>query len=201
MSCVRGGRVFDAIEARFAQEPQASALTVESGSGAELPLDRAREIILNPAEEPAVRDAVWTQLVGLAQRHRGIWQLAALWMMLPGLRRAARRAHRSTGADAEEIDAEVVVGFLGDLHTDSLADAVHDGILSAPEAALIGRTRIEGERLGAIATQMGLHYNTCQRRRARAEHRLAGYLRLDNADPTEPARPRRQASNRPTRAA
>lgn len=64
--------------------------------------------------------------------------------------------------------------------------AVHEGVLTGAEADLIGRTRIEGERLGAIAEQMGLRYHTCHQRRARAESRLAGYLLVDTA--AEPSR-------------
>lgn len=57
-----------------------------------------------------------------------------------------------------------------------LDDAVHAGVISASEADLITRTRLEGERLGAAAERLGLRYNACAQRRWRAEGRLAGYV-------------------------
>lgn len=75
---------------------------------------------------------------------------------------------------------------------DLLADAVHEGVLTVPEADLISRTRLEGERLGAVAQQLGLRYHACRQRRARAEGRLASYVLIDgNRHPVLRPMPRR----------
>lgn len=68
-----------------------------------------------------------------------------------------------------------------------LSEAVHAGVISASEADLITRTRLEGERLGSVAQRLGLQYHACAQRRARAEGRLAGYV-LINGDAAPPDR-------------
>lgn len=67
-----------------------------------------------------------------------------------------------------------------------LGEAVHADVISALEAELITRTRLESERLGAVAQQLGLRYHACAQRHTRAEGRLAGYV-LINGD-AAPAR-------------
>lgn len=237
MSCLHADRVFDALEAQFAGSSLALSLTLDGakiGNGPEaasLTLEHLRVLAQDPGTEIVTRDAIWTELVQLAQRQSGDWQLAAIWMMLPGLRAASRKIFRRTRIEIDEIDSAVIAGFIEALHAadpkrhrlgahlwwkahnyasqscaalkretpvddiemvagihdqqtthrDSLTDAVHEGVLTGAEADLIGRTRLEGERLGAIAEQMGLHYHTCHQRRARAESRLAGYLLVDCA--------------------
>ncbi|MFI0483381.1 hypothetical protein [Actinomadura sp. 9N215] len=187
-----------------------------------------------------LQDAVWTELVTLAQGGDERWQLEAVWMMLPGLRKIVSRLTRGTGSRFGEMEAEVVAGFLEELRdvdagrakvgaflwwstfrrawrarsrdereipSEELAliaaerelqdhdirplvEAVHEGVPSVSEADLINRTRIEGERLGAIAERMGLRYHACRQRRARAEGRLAGYLLVRNdAAPADPGHP------------
>ncbi|MFG2000989.1 hypothetical protein ACGFNU_17760 [Spirillospora sp. NPDC048911] len=245
MSCLRSERLLDAIEAHFKEASLESAILLEGepvrGRSAEpVRLGTARTLMLDGASEPAFRDAVWTALVMRAQSHEGQWQLAALWMMLPGFRGIVSKLSRGLIADAKEIEAETVAGFLEALHkadatrprlgshlwwaayrhgckarthmlqeipsdeltlftarrahqdheTHPLAGAVHEGVLSTGEADLINRTRLEGERLGAVAERMGLRYQACHRRRARAEGRLAGYLLIDNDAALAPPSPR-----------
>jgi hypothetical protein len=237
LSCLQAGRVFDALDAQFADSSLASTLTIDGdkiGHGMETTspsLEYLRGLAQDPGTEIAVRDAIWTELVHLAQKRAGEWQLAAIWMMLPGLRSASRKIFRRTRIEIKEIDSAVITGFIEALqaadpkrqhlgahlwwkahndatracallrqetpvedielvagmqnhqldHSDSLNAAVHEGVLTGAEADLIGRTRLEGERLGAVAEQMGLRYHACHQRRARAEGRLAGYLLLDGA--------------------
>lgn len=241
LACLQGDRVFDAIEAQFEAASLDSTLKIDGakiGHGpAEhaVPLAYLRELMLDSTTDIAIRDAAWTELVRLAQADGGDWQLAAVWMMLPGLRKASRKIAWSTGVEAKEADAEVAAGFIEALHaaepshehlgahlwwqaynhgrracakssketpvedlervgagrstqepsSDSLAEAVYDGVLTEPDAELIGRTRVEGERLGAVADQMGLRYHACRQRRARAESRLAGYLLVNGAERSE----------------
>lgn len=62
-------------------------------------------------------------------------------------------------------------------HPDQVLDrAVHGGAITAGEAELIGRTRIEGEGLAEAARRLSSGYLTCRARRTEAEERLAAYL-------------------------
>ncbi|GLY85995.1 hypothetical protein [Actinoallomurus iriomotensis] len=258
MSCLQAERVFNALEVQFTASSLASTLTLDGnkvGHGMETTspsLEYVRMLVQDPGTEIAIRDAIWAELVRLAQQHAGEWQLAAIWMMLPGLRTASRKIFYRTRVEVKEIDSAVITGFIEALqvadpnrphlgahlwwkahnhamqtctllarempvedielvagtqggqadHGDYLSRAVHEGILTGVEADLIGRTRLEGERLGAVAEQMGLKYHACQQRRARAETRLAGYLLLDGA-PThaKPSSRRCRARRRPTQSA
>jgi hypothetical protein len=54
-----------------------------------------------------------------------------------------------------------------------LADAVAQGILSAADAGLIGRTRLEDVPLTRVAADLGLSYEAARKRRRRAEAKVA----------------------------
>jgi hypothetical protein len=58
-----------------------------------------------------------------------------------------------------------------------LVNAVHAGILTAVEAALIAVTRLEDVPIAAVAADLGVRTNTLVVRRHRAEHRLADAIR------------------------
>jgi nucleotide-binding universal stress UspA family protein len=233
LSCLQYDRVLDAIEAEFAQKQSELVLhglrTTPEDAGRPVPLVEVRSLLVDRAIDATVKDTVWAALTRLCQEHGADWQLAAVWMMIPGLRNAVWRWRRFTSIDPRELEAEAVAGFLEALRKadpqrpglgsdlwwhayrhlgrlvererreipvadielaecrsggdgwpkDLLADAVHDGVLTVREADLISRTRLEGERLGSVAEQLGLRYHACQQRRARAEGRLAGYVLID----------------------
>lgn len=232
MSCIKTDRVFSAIDGHFTDSSQQIRLVLEIPGCPDrgISLVDARRLLLARSTEPACRDAVWSSLISRAQANGGAWELAAVWMMTPGLRKIAGILHRrNVAVEIKEIDSEILLGFIETLHAidpneerggarlwwgafrrgqdacarirrelpvgdvelvagnspavessgTSLSEAVHDGVISVPEADLINRTRIEGERLGAIAERLGLRYHACCQRRARAESRLAGYLRTN----------------------
>jgi hypothetical protein len=235
LSCLRTNRIFDAIEAQMTTASLESALTID---GSELGLPRGplavcdlRPLALNPASDPAFRDALWRELVRLARTRDDAWVLAAIWMMIPGFRKISARLSPGAGGARNDIEAEIIAGFTEALHTVDicreklgahlwwvayrhgqhardmfsgsretpvedidqaagaqanggepdglLSEAVHAGVISASEAELITRTRLEGERLGAVAQQLGLRYHACAQRRTRAEGRLAGYVMIN----------------------
>ena len=67
-----------------------------------------------------------------------------------------------------------------------LAAAVRAGVLSAAEAELIGRSRLEGVPLAQIAREHGLAHSTVCMRRRRAETKIAAAIRngdLENSWP------------------
>ncbi|MFE3649494.1 hypothetical protein ACFXO2_16950 [Streptomyces sp. NPDC059152] len=199
-----------------------------------------RGLLLDRATSHATKNAVWAELAFRAQSHGEDWVLAAVWMMAPGLRRAARRAARDGAAPYADIEAEVLEGFLRELrtvdvdaggvaarlwwagyrnglnararytgnlgdvplaerdalhshspqagHPDFVLDrAVQEGAISADEAELIGRTRLEGEALADAARRLGLGYHACRTRRQVAEERLARYLLVPGPGMPSPA--------------
>lgn len=58
-----------------------------------------------------------------------------------------------------------------------LADAVAKGVLSVKTAELIGRTRLEGRTLRAVAEELEVPYATARRHRREGEERLVALIR------------------------
>lgn len=58
-----------------------------------------------------------------------------------------------------------------------LADAVAKGVLSVETAELIGRTRLEGRTLRAVAEELRVPYATARRHRREGEERLVALIR------------------------
>ncbi|MEZ0064957.1 hypothetical protein ABIA32_000945 [Streptacidiphilus sp. MAP12-20] len=83
----------------------------------DLPLSEVRSLMLSSRPPYEVRNAVWAELAFHAQHRGADWELGAVWMMAPGLRKAARRAVSDTGAPYADIEAEVVEGFLRELRS------------------------------------------------------------------------------------
>ncbi|MFF5096397.1 MULTISPECIES: hypothetical protein [Actinosynnema] len=69
-----------------------------------------------------------------------------------------------------------------------LARAVAEGVITAPEAELIGSTRLEDVPLVDAAALRGMTYQAVKKARQRAERRLVDYL-LDSASPDGTAEP------------
>ncbi|MBF6238699.1 hypothetical protein IU474_16745 [Nocardia otitidiscaviarum] len=64
-----------------------------------------------------------------------------------------------------------------------LAQAVAEGVLDADAAGLIATTRLQKHTLTAMAAESGLPYKRLEKRRSRAEARLAAWLRQRMAEP------------------
>jgi hypothetical protein len=116
-------RILDSIEAYFALSPTMLALSMTStGPASDEPPARVsvkavREALGNQVVAAGERDAIWSQLVQLAQVRKEPWDLAAVWMMIPGMRKACGRCRRyAIGIDLAELQAEAVAGFLEALH-------------------------------------------------------------------------------------
>jgi DNA-directed RNA polymerase specialized sigma24 family protein len=124
--------VLDTLEARFRMlcrgpEP----LTLPGGmftAGRRRPvrLVEARELLLWPGRmDHDSRDRVWTELVRRAQADRATgtgsdaaaWVVAAAGVLGPGLRRVIDRLTTGWAGDRDDLEAEVVVGFLTALQT------------------------------------------------------------------------------------
>ncbi|WP_250279712.1 hypothetical protein [Frankia sp. Cppng1_Ct_nod] len=82
-----------------------------------LSLKAARERVLDPASPAGAKDAIWSQLVHLASGKKEPWCLAAIWMMVPGLRRICHRCRRyGTTLGLRELEPEAVAGLVEALH-------------------------------------------------------------------------------------
>lgn len=241
MCCIHNDHVLDAVDTHVAERSLASTLMIdgeEAGHGLPphmIPLAELRDIVLDAATDPEVKESIWCQVVTQVSKGDEDWLLGAVWLMVPGLRKITNQISAGIWAIQKDIESEVIEGFIeglraadpeqGELSShlfrsarrrgvnvrrsyldrqrrevsteregltepyegrayrgDILAGAIYGGVLSATEADLIGRTRVEGERLGAVAQRMGLNYGACCQRRARAESRLLGYLSAEEYD-------------------
>src|SRR5438093_11182064 len=82
-----------------------------------LPLDELRDLLLSPAASVEVRDAVWRELVVRARRDGPAWVVAAVGVAMPGLRRVAGLLAAGWRRDSDDLDCELIVGFVSRLKT------------------------------------------------------------------------------------
>jgi hypothetical protein len=84
-----------------------------------LPLDELRDLLLaGVAVETS--DAVWRQLAHHARHWGPAWVVGAVGVAIPGLTRMAARLSHGVPELAEDIDSELLAGFLHALRTDPL---------------------------------------------------------------------------------
>jgi hypothetical protein len=84
-----------------------------------LPLDQLRKLLLgNIAVETS--DAAWRQLAHHARHWGPAWVVGAVGVAIPGLTRMAARLSHGAPELAEDIDSELLTGFLHALRTDPL---------------------------------------------------------------------------------
>lgn len=192
-----------------------------------MPLSEMKALLLHPATRPAARNKVWAELVRRARTGAPAWVIGLTGVAMPGLRRAVAALASAYRGDTEDLQTEVLAGFLSAMrgldpddfdraplasrlcwaawragralayadaayaarrrdlddsfdgpampwgHPDFvLAAAVRQGVLTAAEAGLIGRNRLEGVRLSQIAREAGTSHSALCHRRARAEAKL-----------------------------
>jgi len=200
--------------------------------GRQVPLGELKALLLHPATSAAARNKVWAELVRRARTGSPAWMIGLTGVAMPGLRRAVAALSAAYRGDPEDLQAEVLAGFLAavrgldpddldqvplasrlcwaawragkalayadaawssrrrDLdespggpvmpwgHPDFvLAAAVRQRILTAAEAELIGRNRLEGVPLAQIAEQLQVSHSALCHRRRRAEARLTQAIR------------------------
>src|SRR5260221_4988165 len=73
-------------------------------------LDELQRLLLAGASQLA-RDAAWAEVVRRARRDE-TWKLVAVGMAVPALRTAAGSLARGFDCEVEELDAEILAGFL-----------------------------------------------------------------------------------------
>jgi len=219
-----------------------------------MPLGELRALLLHPATSPAARNTVWADLVRRARSGDPAWVVGLAGVAMPGLRRAAASLSAGWRGDTEDLQAEILAGFLAALraldlddldrvplasrlcwaawragqkhasasaawasrrreldssgagpalpwgHPDFvLAAAVRARVITAAEAELIGRNRLEGIPLSLIAAETGVSHSALCHRRRRAETRLIRAISdgiLANPAPIRPAGVKNPAAKR-----
>jgi hypothetical protein len=81
-------------------------------------LVEARELLLWPGRmDPDRRDAVWAALVRRAQTGDPAWIVGTAGVLAPGLRRVVARLSAGYAGERDDLEAEVLAGFLTALRT------------------------------------------------------------------------------------
>ena len=77
-----------------------------------MPLPRLRAWLLTHRTAYAARDAVWRDLVTRARGDGPEWMIATVGMAMPALVRFAGSLARGYRGDPDDLDAEILTGFL-----------------------------------------------------------------------------------------
>ena len=192
-----------------------------------LPLDELRDLLKDPRLDAEVTDAAWRQLARHARTWGAAWVVGAVGVALPGLTRLAGKLAHGHPKLVEDIDSEVLSGFLQALRTDPLdpprlwlrlcwsawrsgararavdstcelppevpvgsrtpqrpyghpdlilGRAVAAGVLTEPQAELIGATRFGYVLIEQLAAEQGVTGSVMRMRRKRAERVLVAAL-------------------------
>ncbi|UOZ05684.1 hypothetical protein [Amycolatopsis sp. WQ 127309] len=80
--------------------------------GQVLSLGEVADLLGSRATDRAIKDAIWAELIRLAQTGTQIWQIIAAGLLAPSLAATARRVVVEHGGDPAEIDSEVALGFI-----------------------------------------------------------------------------------------
>jgi hypothetical protein len=92
---------------------------VDGLPGRMLPLDELRDLLV-AGVPTSVQDAVWRQLATAARSWGPAWVVGAVGVAAPGLTRMAARLSRGLPGQAEDIDSEILAGFLHALRSEDL---------------------------------------------------------------------------------
>jgi hypothetical protein len=85
-----------------------------------LRLDELRDLLVAPGLNVELSDAVWRQLARQARDWGPPWVVGAVGVALPGLTSLAARLSYGYAKVADDIDSELLAGFLQALRTDDL---------------------------------------------------------------------------------
>ncbi|MFE9694969.1 hypothetical protein [Micromonospora sp. NPDC005806] len=86
-----------------------------------MPLGELRKLLLCGRYDSDITDEVWRQLAGHARRRGPAWVVGAIGVALPALTHLAARISRGYTRHADDVDSEVLAGFLHALRTADLA--------------------------------------------------------------------------------
>ncbi|WP_254663832.1 hypothetical protein [Micromonospora tulbaghiae] len=86
-----------------------------------LPLDELRTLLLGEHHSSDTTDVLWRQLAHHAREWGPAWVVGAIGVALPALTHLAARISRGSRRHADDVDSEVLAGFLDALRTADLA--------------------------------------------------------------------------------
>lgn len=169
MPCLNSSSIFIALEQHFTtltahlREPLTLPFTdPASPDTRQLTLTEARTLTRDITAPHAQRDQIWNELVLRSRRTPEPWRLAAVWMMLPGLKSATYRISRTTRLDIADLRSAVITGFLEALATidparENLGSALYWTAYNAGRAACRPDRHIEPtdeiDRIAAYITE------------------------------------------------
>ena len=77
-----------------------------------IPVDELRDLLLARPHDSDTTDVLWRQLAAHARQWGPGWVVAAVGVALPGLTRMAAQISRGYARHADDVDSEVLTGFL-----------------------------------------------------------------------------------------
>ncbi len=87
-----------------------------------VPLGELRALLLHPATSASARNKVWAELIRRARAGEPARVVGLAGVAMPGLRRAAASLSAAWRGDAEDLQAEILTGFLAALRAMDLDD-------------------------------------------------------------------------------
>ncbi|MFY1703035.1 hypothetical protein ACN28G_15030 [Micromonospora sp. WMMA1923] len=86
-----------------------------------MPLDELRALLVFERHDSDTTDALWRQLACQAREWGSAWVAGAIGVALPALTHLAAKISRGQARHADDVDSEVLTGFLQALRTADLA--------------------------------------------------------------------------------
>ncbi|MGK5530939.1 hypothetical protein [Streptomyces sp. URMC 129] len=180
MGLLRWAGTFDAIEDHVAEATSGLQLLINApNDGHELLLTptECRTALYDVPADASMRTAMWRYVIRsarLEETPERRWRLCTVWMAIPGLRRTAFRVSSRLGADRRDIEAEMVLAVLEELHVLDL-DAPDPGL------SLLRAARRRGWEAGrrALAEVAVEDVEVASRRLERAGGRVEFYASAD----------------------
>jgi hypothetical protein len=87
-----------------------------------VPVDELRVLLLHPATSGPARNRVWAELARRARAGDPAWTVALVGVAMPGLRRAAASLSAASRDDPDDLQIEILTGFLAALRALDLDD-------------------------------------------------------------------------------
>jgi len=86
-----------------------------------MPLDKLRQLLMFERYDSNTTDELWRQLAHHAREWGPAWVVGAIGVALPALTHLAAKISRGNARHADDVDSEVLAGFLHALRTADLA--------------------------------------------------------------------------------
>ena len=115
-------------------------------------LDELKQLLITDAVPYETRDGVWRELITRARRDGPAWIVACVGIALPGIRRRAGRMSYGWHGDTNDLDSEMLLGFLERLRSIDLTGIKLCAHLIDAGASQVRRSRRHSEDTSVIHT-------------------------------------------------